>query len=216
MSHSAFTRRTFLLQASTVAGAAWLVAAWPEVLAAQQHAHHMAHAVAAGAPAKLEYFTPAQAAEVEAITAAIIPTTDTPGAREAGVIYFIDRGLRTFAVDQQKPFADALDAVAGKRKELFPASTDFASLTAAQQSEVLKAIEKTPEFGTLRFSTVAGFLCNPEDGGNRDRAGWKLVGFDGAATHTPPFGYYDAEYAKEHGAARAGHGAAPAARGAKP
>jgi gluconate 2-dehydrogenase gamma chain len=216
MSDGDFSRRSFLWQASAGLGAAWLTAAWPEVLAAQQHAHHRAHAAAAGAPAKLEYFTPAQAAEVEAITAAIIPTTDTPGAREAGVVYFIDRGLRTFAADQQKPFADALEAVASKRKELFPASADFASLRAAQQIEVLKAIEKTPEFGTLRFSTVLGFLCNPEDGGNRDRVGWKLIGFDGAPTHRPPFGYYDAEYLKEHGVVRAGHSASPAAKGAKP
>ena len=170
MPHSGFTRRTFLLQASTGAGAAWLAAAWPQVLAAQQHVHHMAGATAVGAPAKLEYFTAAQAAEVEAIAAAIIPTTDTPGAREAGVIYFIDRGLRTFAVDQQKPFAEALEAVAGKRKELFPASADFASLPAAQQIEVLKAIEQTPAFGNLRFATVAGFLSNPEDGGTA--TGW--------------------------------------------
>ena len=216
MRNNGASRRDFLAQALTGAGAAWLTAAWPEILAAQQHAHHMAHSVAAGAPAKLEYFTPAQAREVEAITAAIIPTTDTPGAREAGVVYFIDHGLSTFATDQQKPIAAALDAVAAKRKELFPASADFASLTAAQQIDVLKAIEKTQEFGVLRFSTVAGFLCNPEDGGNRDRVGWKLVAFDGAATHTPPFGYYDAEYLKEHGPARAGHRPAAPAKGAKP
>ena len=216
MPHPGFTRRAFLTQASAGAGAAWLAAAWPEMLAAQQHAHHMAHAAAAGAPGKLEYFTAAQAAEVEAITAAIIPTTDTPGAREAGVVYFIDRGLSTFAADQKKPFADALEAVAKKRKELFPASSDFASLSAAQQIEVLKAIEKTQEFGTLRYSTVAGFLSNPEDGGNRDTVGWRLIGFDGSPTHTPPFGYYDAEYLKEQAAARAARSAAPAPKGAKP
>jgi len=216
MGQTDYSRRFFLAQTSTGLGAAWLAAAWPEVLAAQQHARHMAHSVAAGAPAKLEYFTPAQAAEVEAITSAIIPTTDTPGAREAGVVYFIDQSLRTFAKDQQKSFSDALDTVDKKRKELFAASTDFASLPAAQQIAVLKAIEETPEFGTLRFSTVVGFLCNPEDGGNRNQVGWKLVGFDGSATHTPPFGYYDAEYAKEHGAARAGHAARPAEKGAKP
>jgi gluconate 2-dehydrogenase gamma chain len=213
MVHTGSSRRAFLAQSLTGIGAAWLAAAWPELLAAQQHAHQMARTVAAGAPAKLEYFTPSQAAEVEAITAAIIPTTDTPGAREAGVVYFIDRSLSTFAQDQKKPFADALEAVAAKRKELFPASTDFASLSDVQQGEVLKAIEKTPEFGDLRFAAVAGFLANPEDGANRNRVGWKLVGFDGAATHTPPFGYYDAEYRKEQAAARR---VAAAAKGAKP
>ena len=52
---------------------------------------------------KFDFFTPEEAVEVEAIAARIIPTDDTPGAREAGVIYFIDRSLVTFASgDQQK------------------------------------------------------------------------------------------------------------------
>jgi len=181
-----------------------MAAAWPELLAARQHAQHTMRALAAGASAKLEFLTPAQAAEIEAITALIIPTTDTPGAREAGVVYFIDRALHTFDSDQQKSFADLLAFLDGKRREMFPESATFASLRATQQTELLKAIEKTPQFGALRFMTVCGFLGNPEDGGNRDMAGWKLIGFDHAPTHTPPFGYYDAEYLAEQAAVRKG------------
>jgi gluconate 2-dehydrogenase gamma chain len=202
-----FSRRQFLLRSVAGAGSAWLSLAWPEVLAAQQHARHTMRAVAAGDPAKLEFLTPAQAADVEAIASLIIPTTDTPGAREAGVVYFMDRSLRTLGADEQKNFADALAAVDAKRKELLPASADFASLTAAQHTEILKAIEETPAFEMFRFLTVAGFLGNPEDGGNRDMVGWKLIGFDDAPTHTPPFGYYDAQYLDEQKAA---------AKGAKP
>ena len=202
MSRSDLSRRSFLEHSLVGAGAAWLTAAWPEVLAARQHAHDTMRAVAAGQAAKLEYFTAAQAAEVEAIAAAIIPTTDTPGAREAGVIYFMDRALRTFAADQQKPFADGLAAFAAKAKELFPNSAGFASLTAAQQADVLKAMEKTPAFGMFRFTTVVGFLCNPESGGNRDQVGWKVIGFEPSVANTPPFGYYDAEYLAEQAAAR--------------
>lgn len=204
MGSGEYSRRNFLEQSLAGAGAAWLAAAWPEVLAAQQHAQHTMRGMAAGAAARLEYFTAQQAAEVEAITALILPTTDTPGAREAGVVYFIDRALHTFAADQQKPFGEALAVVDAKRKELFAASEDFASLTTAQQTEILKAIEQTPAFGALRFATVCGFLCNPEDGGNRGMVGWKLIGFDHAPTHRPPFGYYDAEYLKEKAAARKG------------
>ena len=94
--------------------------------------------------------------------------------------------------------------VDGKRKEMFPASADFASLSVAQQTEILTAIEKTPAFDMFRFLTVVGFLGNPEDGGNRDMVGWKLIGFDNAPTHTPPFGYYDAQYLDEQNAARKG------------
>jgi gluconate 2-dehydrogenase gamma chain len=204
MERSVFSRREFLLQSVAGAGGVWLAAAWPAVLAAQQHAHQTMHTVAAGVPAKLEFLTPTQAADVEAIASLIIPTTDTPGAREAGVVYFIDRSLGTFATDEQKPFADAMALVDGKRKEMFPASADFASLSVAQQTEILTAIEKTPAFDMFRFLTVVGFLGNPEDGGNRDMVGWKLIGFDNAPTHTPPFGYYDAQYLDEQNAARKG------------
>ena len=199
-----FSRRNFLLQSLAGAGSAWLAAAWPELLAAKQHAQHTMRAVAVGVPAKLEFLTPAQAAGVEAITSLIIPTTDTPGAREAGVVYFIDHFLLTIGADEQKPFAQALALVDGKRKELFPASADFESLTSAQQTEILKAIENTPAFNLFRSFTMIGFLGNPEDGANRDMAGWKLVGFDNAPTHTPPFGYYDAAYAAEQAAAAKG------------
>jgi len=201
------SRRNFLEHSLVGAGAAWLSAAWPEVLAAKQHAHHIMRSVASGEAAKLEYLTAAHAAEVEAITSLIIPTTETPGAREAGVVYFIDRALHTFAADQQKPFADALAAFAEKRKELFPSSAGFVSLSVPQQSEVLKAMEKTPAFGMFRFSTVVGFLCNSESGGNRDQVGWKVIGFEPSAANTPPFGYYDAEYLAEQAAA--GKGAKP-------
>ena len=46
---------------------------------------------------KLEVLTAEQARQVEAIACQIIPTDDLPGAREAGVVYFIDRALKTFA-----------------------------------------------------------------------------------------------------------------------
>jgi gluconate 2-dehydrogenase gamma chain len=67
-----------------------VISNWPAILASQQHAHE---AAAAATPPHLEFFSPAQASEVEAMAAQIIPTDDTPGAREAHVIYFIDRAL---------------------------------------------------------------------------------------------------------------------------
>jgi gluconate 2-dehydrogenase gamma chain len=204
MDRAEFSRRNFLLHSLVGAGSAWIAVAWPEILAAQQHAHHTMREVAAGVPAKLGFLSSAQAADVEAIAALIIPATDTPGAREAGVVYFIDRFLHTFQPDQQTIFADTLSVVAAKRRALFPASANFAALAVARQTDILKAIETTRAFATFRFLTIAGFVGNPEDGGNRDMAGWKLIGFDNAGTHTPPFGYYDAEYVAEQNAASKG------------
>jgi gluconate 2-dehydrogenase gamma chain len=38
-------------------------------------------------------------------------------------------------------------------------------------------------FETVRLHTILGFLADPEYGGNRDHAGWKLVGYPGPAHH---------------------------------
>ena len=51
---------------------------------------------AAPAPAGFEYLNAADAADVEAISAQILPGGATPGAREAHAVYFIDRALATF------------------------------------------------------------------------------------------------------------------------
>src|SRR5256885_12780849 len=98
-------RRNFLLRAGTSLGAAWVTTNWPALLSAATHAHN---AVRATPPPKYEFFTPAEAAEIEAITARIIPTDDTPVAREAVVVYFIDHGLPTFAVDDHRTYREWL------------------------------------------------------------------------------------------------------------
>jgi gluconate 2-dehydrogenase gamma chain len=223
MNNSDFSRRSFLLHTLTGAGAAWLAAQWPEILAAREHAMQ---AVATETPPKFEFFTPAQAANVEAIASAIIPTTDTPGAREAGVVYFIDRGLNTFAQDQREAFIQGLEVVSELTRQLFPAAAGFSSLTGQQQVDVLEALEThkpdpnggkqqgidsklgnvdgSQVFGLFRFATVLGFLSNPEYGGNRNHVGWDVVNFKPAMAHFPPFGYYDKEYREQHAAKQEG------------
>lgn len=185
------SRRQFLIQTSAGISTAWLAANWPEILAAQEHARHAAQSDVA---VKFEFFTAAQAAEVEAISAQIIPTDDTPGAREARVIYFIDRALSTFDSDKQKIYRNGLEELQAKLKELFPVATKFSEASAEQQVSVLKAIEKSEFFGLVRAHTVMGFLANPERGGNHDQVGWKLIGFDSKHFFEPPFGYYDRDY----------------------
>ena len=90
------SRRLFMIKSCAGIGSAWIVSHLPGIAAAQGQAHH---AALSQATPKLEFFTPEQAVEVEDIAAQIIPTDDTPGAREARVIYFIDRALATFATD---------------------------------------------------------------------------------------------------------------------
>jgi gluconate 2-dehydrogenase gamma chain len=165
------------------------MAAWADVLSAQQQAH----VVAGSATPKFETLDPATAAEIEAIADQIIPSTDGPGAREAGVIYFIDRALSTFAADDREAYRAGLALLQEKRKELFPTSTSIASLTSQQQIALIRAIETSSFFELLRTHTVLGFLGNPSYGGNRGEIGWKQIGFEDRMIYQPPFGYYDAQ-----------------------
>src|ERR1700680_3644603 len=132
------SRRRFLSQAGIGVSAVWVFAHWPEMVAAATHAHQ---AVQSGAVYKFEFFTPAEATEIDALSARIIPTDDTPGAREAGVLYFIDRALVTFASGDQQKYRDGLVEFQSAVREKFPGVEKFSVATAEQQDELLHAME---------------------------------------------------------------------------
>ena len=165
------------------------MAVWPEVLAAQQHAHS---AAVAGSP-HLETLDADTAAEIETLAAQIIPSTGGPGARETGVIYFIDRALATFASEERETYRNGMAQFQAKRKELFPQSASIASLSDRQQITLIRSMETSDFFEVLRTHTVLGFLGDPKYGGNRGKAGWRQIGFEDAMVFEHPFGYYDAE-----------------------
>jgi len=184
------SRRSFLAGSATGLSSAWVAAHWPGILAAQEHAQR---AAASGKPGKFEFFSAEQAAEVDSVAAQIIPSDETPGAREAGAVYFIDRALTTFDEGRQAVYTQGLKSLQAKTAELVPGASKFSGLTPAQQIQVLKAIETTPFFNQVRVHTITGFVANPEYGGNHDKIGWNLIGFEGAFHYAPPFGYYDRE-----------------------
>jgi gluconate 2-dehydrogenase gamma chain len=184
------SRRSFLAGAATGLGSAWIASNWSSILEAQEHAKR---ALASGGRGKLEFFSEEQAIEVESVAAQIIPTDDTPGAREAGAVYFIDRALTTFDREHQPVYTQGLTDLQAKTRELFPGATKFSELSPDQQIQVLKTVEKISFFAQIRTHTITGFLANPEYGGNRDEIGWKLIGFEDKFHFQPPFGYYDAE-----------------------
>lgn len=165
-----------------------LGAGWVAVLAAQEHAHEV---MRSAAPPVLSVFSPAEAMEISAIAGQIIPSGESPGAREAGIIYFIDRALATFDASKRALYTKGLEEAEQKRTELFPGSKNIAELPADQQVRLLEAIENTEFFEQVRTHCIMGFFGNPSYGGNRSLAGWKLIGFEDRFHFEPPFGYYD-------------------------
>jgi len=158
------------------------------IAAARGHAHQ---AVTEKIP-RLDFFTPETAADISALASQIIPSAGGPGATEAGAVYFIDRALTTFESEKQDAYRTGLREINETRQKLFPESASIASLAPDQQLALVHAIEKSDFFELLRIHTVLGFLGDPSYGGNRDKAGWKHIGFDDSMAFTPPFGYYDA------------------------
>lgn len=200
-------RREFLLQLGGLAGATWVETQWPAVLAAAQSAH----AAKTQNAQAFEVLTPDQAKQIEAISSEIIPTDELPGAKEAGVVYFIDRALKTFASETRPVYEQGLADVSRICTELFPGIRNIGEASPEQQHQIVAELmaEMNPRPGTRR-STVAlansdfpqiiwmhtlfGFLLDPEAGANRDYAGWKVIGRDPAHSFSPPFGFYDKDY----------------------
>jgi len=189
MSTRGKSRQEFLVSSVSALSAGWVAANYSGILSAERYVQQAAKS---GQPIKLAFFTPEQATEVEAMTAQIIPTDTTPGAREARVVNFIDRALTTFERDSQPAYVKGLADLQAQTKQLFPSAARFSALTAEQQVQVLTAMEKTPFFNLVRTHTITGFFASPVHGGNQDKVGWKLVNYDDSLNFKPPFGYYDA------------------------
>ena len=137
--------------------------------------------------------TSIEAGELEAMAAQIIPSGETPGATEAGVVFFMDAALADTQADMLEPLRDDLRDFQADLQSTY-GSTSFAGLDHDQQIAALREIEDTPFFGAVRYLTLAGMFSHPSYGGNRDEIGWKLIGFDGQMPTQPPFGHYDADY----------------------
>ena len=149
---------------------------WSELLASR---------AVQGAPS-FAVLSPAEAAEIVALSNTILPETDTPGAELAGTAHFIDAALAGFDRDQRTVYRQGLADVALRSRQMFPPATQFSGLSEQQRSAVLQSIEKTEFFEKLRTHTVLAYFGNPQ-------FGWKLLGRDPATHFEPPFGFYDAE-----------------------
>ncbi|HZI79902.1 MAG TPA: gluconate 2-dehydrogenase subunit 3 family protein [Vicinamibacterales bacterium] len=149
-----------------------------------------ADAQTARTPARepLETLTPAEAATLESMTARLIPSdTTSPGATEARAAHYIDRALGGALAGFRGAYGAGLasvDAYARASKGAL-----FAQLSAADQDAVLGDLERNAatgfEGGSAGFfalvlsHTMQGTFSDPFYGGNRNFAGWDLIGYPG-------------------------------------
>jgi len=218
-------RRRFL---KSSVGAIGVAAAGPATVVSNSAQAAEAHGHAGNAKSeKYMFFSAAEVAFVDAAVARLIPADELgPGAKEAGATYFIDQqlfgGWGTMAMMyRQGPHAEGTPQQ-GYQSPLTPQEIfrvaireinhhlgkPFEKLTAKEQDETLKnleegklALESVPPrffFNLLLDATIEGFFSDPIYGGNRNKAGWKLVGFPGvAAVYTTAIDKHGVPYQAE-------------------
>jgi gluconate 2-dehydrogenase gamma chain len=139
-------------------------------------------------PVPFKYFTPQQAAVVEAITEQIIPADQDPGARWAGVVHYIDLSLAGEFAKHRSTYQAGLSRLAEMTKEV--SDRPFPNLDFTQQTRILEKLESDLAgaqsaangrefFALVRRQTIEGFFGDPKYGGNRDSVGWKILKFEG-------------------------------------
>jgi gluconate 2-dehydrogenase gamma chain len=187
MPESEVNRREFVFGLAGAAASAWLATHLPELRATA------AYAASVAPEQPYEFFTDEQARDFDAISAQIVPTDDTPGAREAHVVRFVDRYFASAFKVAQPAFRNDFKLLADAVAEKTPGNRSFAALNDADQIALLTAFEKANpvSFSHFRGSTMLGMFSDPMHGGNFNKVGWKLIGFEDRYSWTPPFGYYD-------------------------
>jgi gluconate 2-dehydrogenase gamma chain len=183
------SRRAFLV--STVGGAAGAVATGTGLAQESQKPEKPTAVHTHNAAGKLGAFlNQDDSAAIDAFTERLMPgAPGQPGARDAGVLNYIDLALAGAYADLQEFYRRSCAALEEHCRKTY--SKSFAQLTAAQQDSVITAMIEGKAssftwptsqafFNTLRTHTMEGMFADPVYGGNKDFAGWRLVGFPGA------------------------------------
>jgi len=135
------------------------------------------------------FFNEQDAETVAAFTERLMPSAPgKPGAGDAGVLNYIDLALAGAYADLQDFYRRGLAQLDAHCRKTYGAP--FVRLAAAQQDEVIRELEEdkageflwptaTALFNTIRMHTMEGMFADPIYGGNKDFAGWRLVGFPG-------------------------------------
>ena len=130
----------------------------------------------------------------DALTAAAVfermfPADESgPGAREIGVVTYVDRALAGADREHLPLYRNGLGLLDSASQTKF--AVRFASATADQQDELLADLDRgaipgwrVPEqsgfFALLRSHLQEGLFSDPGYGGNRDKLGWRFLGHPG-------------------------------------
>jgi len=94
---------------------------------------------------------PAAMAVLDAAAQVIVPTTETPGAREAGVPVFIDALVaRWMTADEATLFSDGLAALDASARQRF--QQGYAQCSPAQAAELMQELRAASPYGGRTFS----------------------------------------------------------------
>jgi len=121
---------------------------------------------------------------LKAATERLIPSTaNSGGAAEARVMSFVDWAIEQELFEQHflrvGEALSLLDDLATSRY-----GSAFADCNETEQDSIMKGLHAFPHviprlrFESLLYITLAGFLCHPRYGGNRDLVGWSQIGFE--------------------------------------
>jgi gluconate 2-dehydrogenase gamma chain len=135
------------------------------------------------------FFTPEEALCVIALSEQIIPKDQSPGATDAGVIYYIDRQLSGVFHYDQETYRNGirnLQAYCGKNS-----GKKFEVISPDEQIKIMKFMEsnqigenewspgRPSEFFELILShTMQGFYGSPIHGGNKDFMSFEMLRID--------------------------------------
>ena len=132
------TRRTFLQGSGTLVGSTLMRAGVPAFTAVSQAA-----CSARDEGAAFENITDTEARELLAIASRILPTTDTPGAREAGVIWFFDKTYGSVFADYLAGDRNMLAEFQAGVAAAYPGARLFSDLDESDQDSYLTSRQDT-------------------------------------------------------------------------
>jgi gluconate 2-dehydrogenase alpha chain len=131
----------------------------------------------------------AEASTLDAIFEQLFPADESgPGASAIGVVQYLDRALSGPYAHHLETYRLGVYALDGESEGRF--GKPFADIDGSQQSELIGALEKNsaPNFQAVEAKTFfelvrshlqEGLFSDTVYGGNRDKAGWRVLGHPG-------------------------------------